>query len=103
MGRSSRALRKLGEKTERIFCVAAWRESPYYSDAERAALALTEAASRLGDRADPVPDEVWNERDRAGLAGPQGTSTDDVGGIVVTATSIYWLNYTRAVMKLDKR
>lgn len=60
----SRALRKLGEKAERIFCVAAWRESPYYSDAERAALALTEAASRLSDRADPVPDEVWNEAAR---------------------------------------
>jgi AhpD family alkylhydroperoxidase len=57
----SRALRKLGEKAERIFAVGAWREAPYYSDAERAALALTEAASRLSDRADPVPDEVWKE------------------------------------------
>src|SRR5208283_933816 len=57
----SRALRKLGEKDQRIFAVSAWREAPYYSDAERAALALTEAASRLSDRADPVPDEVWKE------------------------------------------
>ena len=60
----SRALRKLGEKAERIFAVSAWREAPYYSDAERAALALTEAASRLSDRADPVPDEVWAEAAR---------------------------------------
>jgi len=60
----SRALRKLGEKAERIFAVSAWREAPYYSDAERAALALTEAASRLSDRADPVPDEVWTEAAR---------------------------------------
>ncbi len=60
----SRALRKLGEKDERIFAVSAWREAPYYSDAERAALALTEAASRLSDRADPVPDEIWNEAAR---------------------------------------
>jgi AhpD family alkylhydroperoxidase len=60
----SRALRKLGEKPERIFAVGAWREAPYYSDAERAALALTEAVSRLSDRADPVPDEVWNEAAR---------------------------------------
>lgn len=59
-----RALRKLGEKDERIFAVAAWREAPYYSDAERAALALSEAASRLSDRADPVPDEVWDEAAR---------------------------------------
>ena len=60
----SRALRKLGEKVERIFAVSAWREAPYYSDAERAALGLTEAASRLSDRADPVPDEVWTEAAR---------------------------------------
>ncbi len=60
----SRALRKLGEKDARIFAVGAWREAPYYSDAERAALALTEAASRLSDRADPVPDEIWKEAAR---------------------------------------
>jgi AhpD family alkylhydroperoxidase len=59
-----RALRKLGEKDARIFLVSAWREAPYYSDAERAALALTEAASRLSDRADPVPDEIWKEAAR---------------------------------------
>lgn len=59
-----RMLRKLGEKDERIFAVSAWREAPYYSEAERAALALAEATTRLGDRADPVPDEVWNEAAR---------------------------------------
>lgn len=60
----SRALKKLGEKDERIFSLAAWREAPYYSDAERAALALTEAATRISDRANPVPDEIWNEARR---------------------------------------
>jgi AhpD family alkylhydroperoxidase len=59
-----RGLRKLGEKDERIFSVGAWREAPYYSDAERAALALTEATTRLSDRSDPVPDEVWDEAAR---------------------------------------
>jgi AhpD family alkylhydroperoxidase len=54
-------LKKAGEKDERLFTVAAWRETPYFTDAERAALALTEAATRLNDRADPVNDEVWNE------------------------------------------
>jgi AhpD family alkylhydroperoxidase len=53
--------RNLGESDERLFAVAAWREAPYFDDAERAALALTEAATRLSDRADPVPDEVWDE------------------------------------------
>jgi AhpD family alkylhydroperoxidase len=60
----TRMLRKLGEKDERIFSVSAWREAPYYSDNERAALALAEAASRLSDRSDPVPDEVWKEAAR---------------------------------------
>ena len=57
----SRDLKKAGETDERLFAVAAWREAPYFTDAERAALALTEAATRLSDRADPVPDEIWNE------------------------------------------
>jgi alkylhydroperoxidase family enzyme len=39
--------------------VGAWREAPYFTDAERAALALTEAATRLAVRPDAVPDEVW--------------------------------------------
>jgi AhpD family alkylhydroperoxidase len=50
-----------GETDERLFAVAAWRDAPYFSDAERAALALTEAVTRLGDRSDPVPDDVWSE------------------------------------------
>lgn len=48
-----------GESTERVFAVGAWRESPYFSDAERAALELTEALTRITDRPDPVPDELW--------------------------------------------
>ncbi len=44
--------------------VAAWRDTPYFSEAERAALALAEAETRLSDRADPVPDEIWNEASR---------------------------------------
>ena len=60
----SRELQKLGETNERLFLVAAWREAPYFTDAERAALALAEAATRLSDRADPVPDEIWDEAAR---------------------------------------
>jgi AhpD family alkylhydroperoxidase len=51
---------KAGETAERLAAVAAWREAPYFSDAERAALALAEAATRLADRPDPVPDEIWD-------------------------------------------
>jgi len=50
-----------GESDERLYTVSAWREAPYFTDAERAALALAEAMTRLDDRADPVPDEIWNE------------------------------------------
>ena len=53
--------RKAGETDERLFAVAAWRDAPYFTEAERAALALTEAVTRLSDRADPVPDEIWDE------------------------------------------
>ncbi|AUX27127.1 alkylhydroperoxidase [Sorangium cellulosum] len=60
----ARELRKAGETDERLFAVAAWREAPYFTDAERAALALAEAATRLSDRADPVPDDVWEEAAR---------------------------------------
>jgi len=54
-------LKKAGEKDQRIFAVAAWRDTPWFGEAERAALALTEAVTRLADRPDPVPDAVWNE------------------------------------------
>ena len=56
--------RKLGETDDRIFAVAAWREAPFFTDAERAALRLTEAVTRIADTADPVPDSVWEEAAR---------------------------------------
>jgi AhpD family alkylhydroperoxidase len=51
--------KKAGETDERLFAVAAWRDTPRFTEAERAALALTEAVTRLSDRTDPVPDEIW--------------------------------------------
>lgn len=56
--------RKTGETDERLFAVSAWREAPYFTDAECAALALAEAVTRIGDRSDPVPDEIWAEAAR---------------------------------------
>ncbi|MFS8482162.1 MAG: carboxymuconolactone decarboxylase family protein [Acidimicrobiia bacterium] len=55
-----RLARRHGESDERLFAVGAWREAPYFTDAERAALALTEAVTRLADREDAVPDDVWS-------------------------------------------
>jgi AhpD family alkylhydroperoxidase len=66
--------KKAGETDERLFAVAAWRETDLFSDAERAALALAESMTRLADRADAVPDDVWeaaakhyDEKQLAGL------------------------------------
>ncbi|MDN5914636.1 MAG: carboxymuconolactone decarboxylase family protein [Pseudonocardia sp.] len=56
----ARELKNAGESDERIWAVGAWRESPHFSDAERAALALAECVTRLSDRPDPVPDAVWD-------------------------------------------
>jgi AhpD family alkylhydroperoxidase len=57
----AKEMKKTGETDERIFAVGAWRHAPYFTDAERAALALTEALTRLADQSDPVPDALWAE------------------------------------------
>ena len=57
----SRTLGLLGEANERLFLVGTWREAPYFTDAERAALALTEAVTRMADHPDAVPDDVWHD------------------------------------------
>ncbi|EPE94796.1 carboxymuconolactone decarboxylase family protein [Rhizobium grahamii] len=59
-----RIAKKAGETDERLFAVSAWRDTPYFTPAERAALALTEAVTRISDRADPVPDDIWDEATR---------------------------------------
>ena len=60
----AREMKLAGETDERLHAIAGWHDAPYYTDAERAALALTEAVTRLNDRSNPLPDEVWNEAAR---------------------------------------
>jgi AhpD family alkylhydroperoxidase len=60
----ARALKHEGETDERIIAVGAWRDAPYFTDAERAALALTEAGTRIADRSEAVPDQIWREAAR---------------------------------------
>ena len=60
----AKILRKQGETDARLFCLAAWRDAPYYTDSERAALALTESLTRIADRSEGVPDDVWDEAAR---------------------------------------
>ena len=59
--RTIRHARKTGRELDsRLLAVAAWRHSSEFTVAERAALELTEEMTRLADRSDPVPDDVWN-------------------------------------------
>src|SRR5262249_29370078 len=77
----SRELREAGEPEEKISTVAAWREAPYFSDSEPAALAVPEAATRLCDRSDAVPDEVWDEAARV-------YDDDQLASLVLSITAI---------------
>src|ERR1700742_1063630 len=55
----TKELRADGESEQRLYLLSAWREAPFYSDPERAALAWTEALTRLTDG--NVPDAVYDE------------------------------------------
>jgi AhpD family alkylhydroperoxidase len=85
----STALRKAGEPDEKLHAVAAWRESAHFSSAERAALALTEAATRLADKGEAVPDDVWDEAaDHFG--------EEELGAIVLQIAAINFYNRINA-------
>ena len=55
----SKDARAAGESEQRLYGLPAWREAPFYSKRERAALAWTEAVTRLADR--PVPEALYGE------------------------------------------
>jgi len=55
----AQGLKHAGQDDKRIFAVAAWRDTPYFNDAERAALALTEELTRIADKPEAVSDAVW--------------------------------------------
>ncbi|WP_275001366.1 carboxymuconolactone decarboxylase family protein [Promicromonospora iranensis] len=57
----SRRARAVGESDERLWSVAAWRDTPFFTDAERAALALTEATTRIADNSAGVADDSWDK------------------------------------------
>jgi AhpD family alkylhydroperoxidase len=84
VGMHAQDLRKQGESDERLFAVAAWRDAPYFTDAERAALALAEAATRLADTADAVPDEIWDQ------AAAHYSETELAGLLITVATINVW-------------
>ncbi len=88
----TRELKAEGEPDERIFMVGAWREAPYFTDAERAALALTEALTRLADTPDAVSDEVWDEAARH-------YDATQLGGLVLAIAGINAWNRINAATR----
>jgi AhpD family alkylhydroperoxidase len=88
----SRALQRLGVAAERINMTAAWREAPYFTEPERAALALAEAATRLADSPEAVPDEVWDEAARH-------YDEDQLAALVVSIAAINAFNRLNVVTR----
>jgi AhpD family alkylhydroperoxidase len=88
----SRELELLGCSSERLHTLAAWREAPYFSDAERAALALAEAATRLADNPESVSDEIWGEA-------ASHYSEQQLAGLVVTIAAINAFNRLNATTR----
>lgn len=81
-----------GAAPEKVFTVAAWREAPYFTDAERAALELAEEMTRLSDRGDAVPDELW-----ARLT--EHFDETQLGGLVVSIATINVWNRVNAATR----
>src|SRR3954467_1063441 len=85
----ARSAKKNAETDERLFAVAAWRETPYFTEAERAALALAEAATRLADRSDAVPDDVWADA-------AEHFTENELAGIVLWVATTNFFNRINA-------
>ncbi|WP_433081236.1 carboxymuconolactone decarboxylase family protein [Dactylosporangium sp. CA-052675] len=88
----ARSMRKAGETDERLFSVAAWRETPYFTDAERAALDLAEHATRLADKGDAVPDPIWN-------AAAEHFKDEQLGAIVLWIATTNFFNRINAATR----
>ncbi len=71
--------RAAGETEERLYMIPAWRESPLYSDRERAALALCEAMTLISQSG--VSDEVWD-------VAAAHFDSEELAGLVFTITAI---------------
>lgn len=86
--------RKAGVPDEQLHTLVAWRETPYFDEAERAALALAEAATRLADHPDPVPDEIWD-------AAAKHYSEKELGAIVMMIAITNFFNRLNRTLKVQ--
>jgi AhpD family alkylhydroperoxidase len=87
-----RGAKENGESDERLWAVAAWRETPYFTDAERSALALAESVTRLADSSDPVPDHIWE-------AAAKHFSEKELAGIVLWIATTNMFNRMNAATR----
>lgn len=81
----ARSMRKGGETDDRLFAVAVWRETPYFTEPERAVLALSEAATRMADTPDAVPDDIW-------AAAAKHFTEEQLGAIVLWIATTNFFN-----------
>ncbi len=82
-----------GETQQRLNLVAAWREATVFTEAERAALELTEEGTRIADAAGGVPDDVW---DRAA----EHYDEAQLGALVALIATINAYNRLNVIIRL---
>jgi len=82
-----------GETNERLWSVAAWRDTPFFSDRERAALALAEAVTRIADNPAGVPDDVWD-------AAARHFAPDALAALVMAIASVNAWNRVNVAARL---
>ena len=88
--------REIGVSDQRLFAVAVWADGPFFTDPERAALALTEAMTRLTDPGEGVPDEVWQ-------AAAEHFSDEALAALVMVITTINAWNRIGVATRLVPR
>lgn len=81
-----------GESPTRVNLVATWREATVFTDAERAALELTEQGTRIADRLDAVTDEAWAKA-------AQHYDEDQLAALVCAIAVINAFNHANVLLK----
>jgi alkylhydroperoxidase family enzyme len=88
----AREARESGVSDQRLFGVAAWRDTPFFSEEERAALALAEAATRLADNPAGVPDAIWDEA-------ADHYDEDQLAGLIMAIAAINAWNRINVILR----
>jgi len=84
---------KAGVSVEKLLATSGWTESPLFTDAEKAALALTEAATRLADNPGAVTDEIWAQA-------AQHFDDNQLNGIVLMLATTNFFNRINTTLRV---